>query len=386
MQHNRPLSVLMVVMLINAISYGVLIPLLYPYAARFGLSGVGLGLLFASFSIFQFLATPIIGRLSDRFGRKPLLLGSLLGTAGSLALFALAQSVPMLFLARILDGITGGNNAVAQAVITDLYPPEKRAEQFGLLGAAFGLGFLLGPALGGLLSAYSLTAPFWVAAVMAGMGTLFGAVALPETRVTHTSAAPERSLYNLTQLWQSPQHPATGSILLVTLLFALAQNTFVIGFQISTVDVFQLSARAIGIIFSLYGMVTMIMQTVGLRLALRRFSADHLLRFGFILSAVVLFGMSLSTSFAVFMGFLLVFMWTPPPLPLLSSLLSERVNADAQGEMLGLNQSTMSLGQILGPLIAGGVSLVNAPAVFAVAGLFHLGAVLKNSQTSRDAC
>lgn len=175
------LSILGLVMVINALSYGTIIPLLYPYAARFGLSPLGTGLLFSTYSLFQLLATPIIGKLSDRFGRKPLLLGSLFGTSVSLALFASATTVPMLFVARILDGITGGNISVAQAVITDTTSGRERTKSFGIIGASFGVGFLLGPALGGIMSAYSLTAPFWLAASIAFAGSIIGWIVLPET-------------------------------------------------------------------------------------------------------------------------------------------------------------------------------------------------------------
>jgi len=162
---KRVMLVLGLVMLVNALSYGMFIPLQYPYASRFGITPVGLSIMLALFSASQFIATPIIGRLSDRFGRKPLLLISLLGTSLSLAFFALAQTAWMLFAARILDGITGGNNSVAQAVIADTTTGRDRAKSFGLLGALFGVGFLLGPALGGLLSRISLTAPFFSASL-----------------------------------------------------------------------------------------------------------------------------------------------------------------------------------------------------------------------------
>lgn len=147
-------------MLVNALSYGTIIPLMYPYSARFGINALGLSLLFACFSLAQLIATPIIGRLSDKYGRKPLLLLCLGGTGLSLALFASAQNVAMLFVARILDGITGGNNSVAQAAIADSSTGKDRAQAFGLLGASYGFGFLLEPALGGVLSEISLSTPF----------------------------------------------------------------------------------------------------------------------------------------------------------------------------------------------------------------------------------
>jgi len=203
-------------MVVNALSYGTIIPLLYPFASRFGIGPAQLGMLFASFSIAQFIATPVIGRLSDKFGRKPLLLISLFGTSLSMALFAGAWSAPILFIARILDGITGGNMTVAQAIIADKYPPEQRSKGFGILGAAFGMGFLLGPALGGLLSTIHLTAPFWFASALAFGATMLGVFILPETlSKENRMAASNEPLFNLPKLAKAIALPVVGPMLLL---------------------------------------------------------------------------------------------------------------------------------------------------------------------------
>src|SRR5258708_2905865 len=178
---NKTLMILMFIMLINALAYGTIIPLLYPYSQRFGIGPAGLGILFASFSLAQFLATPVLGRLSDKYGRKPILLICLLGTSVSLALFASATSIPMLFFARIIDGVTGGNISVAQAVIADSTSGEERAKSFAMLGASFGVGFTFGPALGGLVGSFGLAAPFWLASVLALAGTFLVFIILIQT-------------------------------------------------------------------------------------------------------------------------------------------------------------------------------------------------------------
>src|SRR5690606_791904 len=148
-------------------SYGTIIPLLYEYASTFGLTAFWISLLFASFSIFQFIANPIIGRLSDIYGRKPLFFLSVLGTSISFAIFAPAQTVFMLFRGRLLDGLTGGNIAIAQPTIADLHKGQRRSQAFGILWSVFGLGFALGPALGGVLSIYGLNVPFWIGSLLA---------------------------------------------------------------------------------------------------------------------------------------------------------------------------------------------------------------------------
>src|SRR5260221_5162841 len=143
------LGIISFIAVVNMLGYGIIITIMYAYVARFGINALGIGILFASFSLAQFISTPIIGRLSDRFGRKPLLAYSVLGTAVSFLLMAVAKSASVIFLARTMDGISGGNISVAQAVISDSTEPKERAKWFGILGAAFGFGFVFGPAIGG---------------------------------------------------------------------------------------------------------------------------------------------------------------------------------------------------------------------------------------------
>ena len=254
---NATLLILVVVMLINSISYGIIIPLLYPYAERFGIDPFGLSILFAAFSLAQFLATPIIGRLSDRFGRKPLLLFCLFGTGLSLALFAVSTSFWMLLVARVLDGITGGNNSVAQAVVADTTEGPERAKGFGMLGAAMGAGFLIGPALGGVLSGISLTAPFWFASILAIAGTVAGYFMLQETLpATAKNRVEHEPLFNFHHIYQALFTPVVGLVLLISFIATIGGNMFFIGFQSFTVDVLALNPTQTGLLFALFGLVS----------------------------------------------------------------------------------------------------------------------------------
>ncbi len=149
-KNNRNLGIIAIIALVNSIGYGVIIPVMLPYAEKFGLSVFQYGLLFALFSLCQFLATPIIGRLSDKYGRRPLLIISCAGTALSFFLAAFAPNAFVLFIARALDGITAGNIPVAQAVISDTTEPKDRAKGFGIIGASFGFGFIAGPLIAAL--------------------------------------------------------------------------------------------------------------------------------------------------------------------------------------------------------------------------------------------
>src|ERR1700761_2559987 len=167
MKADKNLWVLVFVCIINSLGFGIIVPVMYQYGKTFGLTGTTLGILTASFSIAQFFATPILGSLSDRWGRKPLLIISLAGTCISFLLFAEASGLIMLFAARILDGLTGGNVSVAQAMVSDTATPQNRAKKFGILSSAFAFGFVIGPAVGGLLSKLGDQVPFYFAAGIA---------------------------------------------------------------------------------------------------------------------------------------------------------------------------------------------------------------------------
>ena len=164
MKIDKNLWVLVFVCVINSLGFGIIVPVIYSYGKKFGVTGEILGILTASFSIAQFFATPVLGSLSDKWGRKPILVISLAGTAISFLLFAEARSMLMLFAARILDGLTGGNVSVAQAMVSDTATKEDRAKKFGILSSAFGFGFVIGPAIGGLLNKFGAQVPFFFAA------------------------------------------------------------------------------------------------------------------------------------------------------------------------------------------------------------------------------
>ena len=192
MNTKRILWVLVFIAIINSMGFGIIIPLLYPYGKKFGVTEQTIGLLTAAFSIAQFFATPVLGSLSDKFGRKPILVFSLIGTLASFIMFGLANSVLVLFAARILDGLTGGNISVAQAMISDISTPEERAKNFGILGSAFGFGFVIGPALGGLLSTLGMKVPFFFAAGIALIGVLLTLFMLKETNKTKSGKRRQR--------------------------------------------------------------------------------------------------------------------------------------------------------------------------------------------------
>ena len=184
---SRPLLVIFLTVFVNLVGFGIIIPLLPFYAETFGASPVVIGMLFAAFSLAQLIAAPVLGVLSDRFGRRPVLIFSLIGTVVSFAMLAVAQSLTMLFAARVIDGLSGGNITIARAYIADVTENDERTRAYGFLGAAFGLGFIVGPGLAGLFAHISYTAPIWAAAAVTVLATALAWLWLPET--VHRSGA-----------------------------------------------------------------------------------------------------------------------------------------------------------------------------------------------------
>src|SRR5882757_4340208 len=172
MKADKNLWILVLVCIINSLGFGIIVPVLYTYGKTFGLTGTTLGILTASFSIAQFFATPVLGSLSDKWGRKPLLVISLAGTCISFLMFAEAHTLIVLFAARILDGLTGGNVSVAQAMVADTATPQNRAKRFGILGSSLAFGIVIGPFVGGVFTKLSPQAPFFFAAALSLIGTL----------------------------------------------------------------------------------------------------------------------------------------------------------------------------------------------------------------------
>ncbi len=229
-QHRAKIGIVFLIVFIDLVGFGIVIPILPLYAEEFGPSPVIFGLLMASFSIMQFIAAPILGRLSDRIGRRPVLLVSLLGSALGYVLFGIAGSLGMLFASRIIDGISGGNISTAQAVIADITGPEDRAKGMGIIGAAFGLGFVLGPAIGALL----VTVAPWLPGIGAAVASLIAFVLvltrLPETLDTDARREARRHPLNLGSMAEALGHPFVGLCLLMVFfsIFAFAnfETTF----------------------------------------------------------------------------------------------------------------------------------------------------------------
>jgi multidrug resistance protein len=351
---KSPLVVLFITVFIDLIGFGIVLPLLPFYAKHFGATALLVGLLSTSFSLMQLLFAPVWGRLSDRVGRRPVILAGLLGSSISYLTFGLAPSLAILFLSRILAGIAGANISTAQAYIADSTQPENRAKGMGLIGAAYGLGFTVGPAIGGILSQYGYSIPAFFASALALAN--FGAAwwLLPESRnpsgQTHHT---ERGL-NWQRLRTGLQHPELGTFLILFFISTFAFANLEATFALMTARKFGFDAHANGYLFAYIGVLITIVQG-GLtgRLA-RRFGERRLISAGLF---CMIFGLGLLPYSPGLKSLLLVLVVLVgghgSTNPSISSLISQSAGSEEQGSILGVAQSLASLARILGPIWGG---------------------------------
>jgi multidrug resistance protein len=375
---NKELAVLVFICIINSLGFGIIVPLLYSYGKKFGLTEETLGLLTAAFSIAQFFATPVLGAMSDRFGRKPLLAISLLGTCISFLMFAWASGIIMLFAARILDGLTGGNVSVAQAMISDTSTSENRAKKFGILSSAFGFGFVIGPAAGGLLSKLGPQVPFYFAAAIALIGALCSVFFLKEThKMEKDNNKKDKYKFSFLSLYTTVKIPVIGTAIFIGFLLTMAQFTMIIGFQTFSVDVLKLSNTNIGLLYTGFAVTGIIMQLcVSLFTKVIPSKAMILLlSTGVCLAAMFYTGFA--GAFIAFSAGLLVYgLFNGLRNPMLNAIIADNNTGNRQGEVMGVNQSYASIGQTLGPITAGFVTAISIHCVFFLSAFYILIAFL----------
>lgn len=375
--NNKQLWVLVFVCIINSIGFGIIIPLLYSFGKRFGATPQTIGLLTAAFSIAQFFATPVLGSLSDRWGRKPLLAISLVGTFISFLMFAWAGGLVMLFAARILDGITGGNISVAQAIITDTSTSEDRAKKFGILGSAFGFGFVIGPAFGGLLSKWGMQTPFYFAAGIALIGALSAIFLLTETNpVAKRNNKKKGSSFSFKALVNVLKMPAIGTAIFVGFMLTMAQFTMLIGFQTFSVDTLKLSPTNIGLFYAGFGVTGIIMQLL-VPIITKTISSRAVILI--ISTAICLAAMIFAGFAAAFVAFAICIfiygLFNGLRNPMLNAIIADHNKTANQGEVLGINQSYVSIGQTIGPITAGFVTAFSVHSIFWLSSFYILVAL-----------
>ena len=344
---TRPLLVIFLTIFVNLIGFGIIIPLLPFYAETFGASPLIIGLLFAVFSICQLVAAPVLGDWSDRYGRRPVLIFSLLGTVVSFVMLALARSITMLFLARIVDGLSGGNISTARAYVADVTEPKDRARAYGLIGAAFGLGFIFGPALSGVLVHVAITAPMWAAAILTLIATAVAWGWLPET-VHRAQAGTGIPFRNLPALFR---RDGLRRMLAIDFVYWLAFSIFQTTFALFAARRYHFDASDTGYFFAAFGILGAVVQGGFIRPVVRRFGDKPTFIVGLMCSALGLVAATLTHSVAWFavstvplalgMGF---------GHPTVSSLVSRAARGEEQGRVQGAASAIESLGRTVGPV------------------------------------
>jgi MFS transporter, DHA1 family, tetracycline resistance protein len=349
---RSPLVIIFITVFIDLVGFGIVIPVLPLYAQKFGASETVIGLLLAVYSVMQFIFAPILGKLSDKVGRRPVLLVSLIGTSIGFLTMGLANTLWLLFLGRILDGITGGNISTAQAYIADITPPERRSSAMGLIGAAFGLGFVFGPALGGALSHISLAAPFYFAAALAAANAVALYFLLPESLSEEHRAGAARA--SIAQIFRESGSWQLGVVFATyffgTVAFAMLPATY----TLFTALRFHLDATHNGYIFASQGFIGVIIQGVLLGRLIKTFGEKFLAVTGTFLLAASMLAMPLANSITMLLltsaG---IAVGNSFVTPVLNGLASKNVSAAWQGRVLGVFQSVASLARIIGPAIGG---------------------------------
>jgi MFS family permease len=375
---RSPLFIVLFTVFVDLIGFGVIIPFLPFYASAVGGGAAILGLIVAAFFAMQFLFSPILGRLSDRVGRRPVILGTLiLATAGHLTLSVAGSAFVLLLAARILAGIASGNLSVAQAYIADRTRPEERAKGMGLIGAAFGVGFAVGPVIGGVLEPFGLAAPALAAAALAATNFGLAVLFLPESvtpemrrsrpaavRVGpghHTGPAPIRALRTVRavvldffrEFGRVAKRPAIQALLIAFFIVSFAFSTVPVAFPSLGIVSLGLGRQQLVLIFIYIGVINILVGSAAGRLA-RRTGEERLVAFG---TFAIMAGLASVpwvahwTTYVLLTG--VVSMGVAIAFPLIPSLVSKRTPPQEQGTVLGVTQSLGSLARVPGPLVAG---------------------------------
>lgn len=358
-QTKKPaaLGFIFVTLLIDITGFGIIIPV-FPKligklihgdlsaAAQWG------GWLLGAYSIMQFLFSPVLGNLSDRYGRRPILLGSLLGFGIDYLFLAFAPTIWWLFVGRIIAGITGASFTTASAYIADISTPEKRAQNFGIIGAAFGIGFIIGPMLGGVLGHYGLKLPFLAAAGLALVNAAYGYFVLPESLAQeHRRPFDWKRANPWGSLKQLQKYPTVSGLIGSLILIYLAAHAVQSTWTYFTMQRFEWNELVVGISLGLVGVLTALVQVFLIRLTIPKLGQKKSIVYGLILYSVALFLFAFANQSWMMFAILVIYCLGGIAGPALQGLISGQIPPNEQGELQGGLTSLMSITSVAGPVI-----------------------------------
>lgn len=346
--------VIFLTILLSTIGFGVCIPVLPLYAEQFGATEFVNGLLVGVFSLMVFFAAPLWGALSDRIGRRPVLIVSILGSAIGYFIMGWAGSLIWLFIARIIDGLSGGNIATAQAYIADITKPEERSKAMGMIGAAFGLGFIIGPAIGGILSEHSTHTPFYFVGGLCIINALLVYFLLPESLNKEAQQANNLKRQPLSNLLNHADKPLYLTVATTYFLSLAAFSIMTAVFALFAQARFNYDAKDVGYIMAAIGVIGVLIQGGFIRRLLPKYGEVKLAKFGLVALLLSFILLPLVTgSVGLYLVSCLIAVGNSFIQPTLSGLASRSVAASWQGRGMGVVQGVASLGRGLGPILGG---------------------------------
>lgn len=378
-----------IVVFVDLLGFSIILPLLPYYARHFDATPIEVGLLISSYSICQFIASPILGDLSDRYGRRSILIYSQIGSLIGFLLMGLALHLPQpllwLFLARVIDGLSGGNLTVAQAYISDITKPEERAKYYGMvIGVSFGLGFLIGPMLGGFLSRFGYDIPAYAAALFSFASMMATVFLLPES---HEKQARESSglISYYTRAIEYLRIVELRRLLLIFFFMSLPFSLYVTMYPLFTDLQLRLSAEQAGYFLGLAGFLGIIWQGGVIGPLVKRIGDHRALVLGLVFSALGMSMLSLVDVWWKLIGVAIVFSFghgiTRPPL---TSILMTKAPPQRRGGVLGATTSIESFSRIIAPIMGGYIIEISPPAIGWIGGIFFTLAVLIAASLYRE--
>jgi DHA1 family tetracycline resistance protein-like MFS transporter len=391
MNRKHALTFVTMTVFLDTVGFGIVTPVLPELLME--LTGRGLsstsaiaGYLVVSYAVLQFLFAPILGNLSDRFGRRPVLLISLCIYGINYLIMGFAQSLLLLFIGRALTGITSSTYSTANALIADVSPPNERAQNFGLVGMAFGLGFIFGPTLGGLLGEWNIRAPFFAAAILAFINVTYGFFVLKETLPKSDRRSFDwRRANPVGALLQIRRYPILVGLITVMFIYNIGHHVYPSNWNFYTMLKFDWTPLDVGLSMGLVGILMALIQGGLIRLVIPRFGPVRTALVGFAAAAIAFIGIAFSpTSFWVYI-FCIMSAVAGFVGPAISGIMSNQVPQNQQGELQGINASVGSLSAIIGPLLmtqsfswftSDSTSVYFPGAAFFIAGILSLVAVV----------